>query len=111
MPASLDAPVATAVAAYRDGLVASLGSRLLGVTVFGSAARGEAREDSDVDVLVRIASPSFEERRLAAHLAWEVGFAHHLVLSPLVVSEAEWKELDRRERLIVAEITRDGIDS
>ncbi|MCY3746574.1 MAG: nucleotidyltransferase domain-containing protein, partial [Acidobacteria bacterium] len=30
----------------------SMGDRLLGVTLYGSVARGEARPDSDVDLLV-----------------------------------------------------------
>ena len=88
-----------------------LSRKLMAISVFGSVARGEADEESDVDVLVRIESPSFEERRKAAHLAWQVGFEHHLVLSPLVLSESQWAELVHRERLIVDEIDRDGVEA
>jgi len=35
-----------------EGLLATWGERLVSLVVFGSVARGEAREDSDVDLLV-----------------------------------------------------------
>src|SRR5258708_33148663 len=48
--ASLPLEVRDAMAAYARQLAARFGSRLRFVLLFGSWARGEAREDSDVDV-------------------------------------------------------------
>ena len=111
MAGPLPPPVAMAVHQYRQVLAQRLGPRLLGVTVFGSVSRGEAHPESDVDVLVRIESPTPDERRAAARASWQPGFDHGLVLSPLVLSQAEWTELVARERLIVQEIARDGVEA
>jgi uncharacterized protein len=110
MPGSLPPLVAAAIREYRQRLTEQVGDRLLRVTVFGSVARGEARAESDVDVLVRIEAPTQAERRAAARVSWEVGYEHGLLLSPLVLSEAEWNELVARERLIASEIARDGVE-
>ncbi len=42
---------------YREGLGKILGPRLIKVVLYGSYARGEAGEGSDVDVLCVLASP------------------------------------------------------
>jgi len=40
------------LATLRSALSAAYGSRLRGIVLFGSEARGEARADSDIDLLV-----------------------------------------------------------
>lgn len=54
------------------------------VAVFGSSARGQIHEDSDVDLLVLPDEPSFSERREALDLAGLLGLEHELVFSPVV---------------------------
>ena len=61
-------------------LTAAFGRRLRGVLLFGSEARGEPREDSDVDILVVLAGPASLGRDLRAAI---------LALQPLQI------ELDR----------------
>lgn len=52
-----------------ERLCAALGDNLIGVALYGSYARGEAREDSDVDLLViaRDLPEHWQERTLALH--------------------------------------------
>ena len=66
------------------------GARLEALTLFGSRARGEGRDDSDLDVLVVVHSLTREERRAVLDDAADVGLAHDLVLSPVVVDAAAW---------------------
>ena len=51
-PAPFASPVADALDYARRELAVLYGERLSGVLLYGSHARGEARPDSDVDVLV-----------------------------------------------------------
>ena len=58
-------------------IMAYYGERLISVVVFGSVARGEARPDSDVDVLVELDPRQpiglFEYARLKLHIAHLLG--------------------------------------
>jgi predicted nucleotidyltransferase len=96
---------------YRHELDRRLPGKLRRLTVFGSMARGQAHEASDVDVLVLLDEPTFAERRDALDLAGSIGLEHDLVLAPVVLSLREWSELERRERALPREIARDGVDA
>jgi predicted nucleotidyltransferase len=50
-------PVEAALREARQALAALYGDRLVRVVLFGSHARGEAHEESDVDVLVVLRDP------------------------------------------------------
>lgn len=88
----------------------AFGDRLLELRLFGSVARGEAREDSDVDVLVVLDEiRSHSERSRAIDTAYDAGASHLLVLSPLVLGANELRDLRRWETGIAQSLDRDGI--
>lgn len=109
--ASIPPLISRTLRQYRQRLETELPGRVRRVTLFGSVARGEATEDSDVDVLVVLEAPSFAERRDAMNLAGELGLGNDLVLAPIVLSVDEWVELERRERSLPREIARDGVEA
>jgi predicted nucleotidyltransferase len=90
---------------YAAAARARFGERLVALSLFGSRARGEGRDDSDLDVLVVVRALSREERRRTIDDATDVGLDLDLVLSPLVVEEDAW----RASPPIAAEIAREGI--
>lgn len=103
--------VAITARRYREALEASFPGRARTVRVFGSMARGEAHEDSDVDILVILDGASFAERGRAIDLATELGLAEGLVFAPIVLTVEEWTQLVERERALPLEVERDGIDA
>jgi predicted nucleotidyltransferase len=102
--------VRSALQLYRERLARELPGRTRRLLLFGSYARGEAHEDSDVDVLVLLAHASFAERARAIDTGAAIGLELGLVIAPLVLTQAEWDELVSRERLLPREIERDGVE-
>jgi len=69
---------------------AAFGDRVTALTLFGSRARGEGRDDSDLDLLVLVDRLQRFDRRLVQDIVCDVGLAHRLVLSPVVVDAMTW---------------------
>jgi len=70
------------------------GSRLRGVYLFGSHARDEGDEESDVDVLIvldRVDNYSEEIDRTGG-LVSELSLSHGLVISRIFATERQWDE-------------------
>lgn len=107
----LDARETALVQELRRRLEELLGPRLLGLTVFGSRARGTARPNSDLDVLVLLDSHCSELRRAIHHAADDVslGFDYSPPVAPLVMARPEFDLLVERERRLALDILREGI--
>jgi len=98
-----------ALAAYAQRLRDRFGSRVRFVRLFGSWARGEADEDSDVDVAVVVEQLTRDEWRQAVGDAVDVDLDTRTTLSPFVVSGDHFDLLIHRERRIAADILKEGI--
>jgi uncharacterized protein len=101
--------IAEAIRELRRRLEDAFGARLLRVLVFGSVARGEATEDSDVDVFVLLEAPTSEEIRRAIDFGGQIALDYGLPIAPLVMSKEQWDTLIARERALPREIERDGV--
>jgi predicted nucleotidyltransferase len=83
---------------------------LVNLTLFGSYARGEARPDSDIDVVVvidRVERAS--DRTLPMELAGDLIAACRVVITPIVLSVSELEFLRQREDLLAENLDREGI--
>jgi predicted nucleotidyltransferase len=84
--------LSTILRELKAGLGAIYGPRLLGLYLFGSRARGDAEEGSDIDVAMVLDGfeSSGEERRRIGDLAWRLSLAHDCVVSCTPVRQADW---------------------
>ena len=96
--------------AFVTGLRTRFGPRLVSVRLFGSYARGQAHEDSDVDCLVLLDRVAVADDRavtdLAADLTWQIG---GVVISPLIMSATAFEAWKARERRTPLDIEREGV--
>ena len=83
--------------------------RLCELGVFGSRARGEGNEESDLDVLVVVRGMTAAEGREIAQFRGDLLTRHGVLVSPFAISAARMAELRARERRIAREIDRDVV--
>ena len=93
---------------YRSALTGRFGARVRRVCLYGSWARGEATESSDVDVAVVIDGLSPTEWQDAIRIAAEIESSVGLCFSPFVVSSERFEAL-KRGGGIASDIEREGI--
>ena len=79
------------------------------VILYGSVARGEATEHSDIDLL--IVAPTNEKfyRRMASALGLVSGLSRGLPLSPIVLTPEELEKHLKSGNHFVEEIIREGV--
>lgn len=62
---------------------------VLDLRIFGSRAGDHAREDSDLDIFIKVAELNRTLREKIHDLAWEVGFEYGHVISTFVITESQ----------------------
>lgn len=82
---------------------------VLEVRVFGSRARGDASEDSDLDVLVVVDHLDHEIDKYISECAWEAGFPEDIVLMPMAISIDNLKNSPLRESVFIRNVYREGV--
>ncbi len=92
----------------RDALRAAHGERLRGVVLYGSEARGEASETSDIDILVLLEGPV----SLGRDLRTNIDAVYHLVLEtgrPIHARPVDVKAYEAAEFPLYRVAKREGI--
>jgi predicted nucleotidyltransferase len=82
---------------------------LVDLIVFGSRARGNQDEFSDLDISIIVPSLNTELKERIYEIAWEVGFENYVVISPLVFTEDEIENSALRSAPIVKNILEEGV--
>jgi uncharacterized protein len=93
---------------FKKGLVTLYGSRLKSVYLYGSYARGDFKQWSDLDVLIVL--DTFErsplELKRTSQLVSELSLEYLITISPVFLREQEWKMGDKP---LLRSIRADGV--
>ena len=104
-------PAATraAVTLFAARVRTLFGSRLARLVLFGSHARGEATESSDIDLLTVVDGLTHADARAIDAIVGDILTEQDVLLSPLVLSATRFDELRARARRLPIEIEREGV--
>ncbi len=83
--------------------------RLMDFRVFGSRARGDEDEYSDLDVFVEVPSLDKQLKEKILDVVWEVGFENFMVISLLIFTKDEIENSPLRSSPIVKNIVEEGV--
>ncbi len=93
----------------KESLEIFLGDRLQKMILFGSMARGDFTDESDIDVAIIIRGLTRELKHQILDRVAEVELNHLMPISALLLSEDEFSRLKKRERRIALDIEGEGI--
>lgn len=82
---------------------------IVNLIVFGSRAKGDQDEYSDMDVSIEVASLDKEVKEKIYDIVWAVGFENYMVISPLIFTSYEIISTPLRSAQIVKNIIADGV--
>lgn len=107
--ASLTPTERTALQLFKQRVAKAFPDQQAGLTLFGSKARGDARKHSDVDVLVVVDRGTWQDRHRVSAITADLILETGVVISPKVLSRAEYEKLRSWGEPLLLNIERDGV--
>jgi predicted nucleotidyltransferase len=104
----MEASVRRILSVLKRRLEGMLENRLARLVLFGSRARGDYDQSSDIDVAIIVRGSSREDRDRILREVASLEFEYCRPLSTLVLSEEELEHLRSKERALPWTLTRKG---
>jgi predicted nucleotidyltransferase len=100
------------LAAFVERLRRRYGDDLIRVRLFGSKARGDFEQESDLDVLIvlRMRGDYWQYRNEIIDMVWDIELEYGFVTSLVVKDERDYARMMRHGLLLAENIERDGIE-
>ena len=94
----------------KAGLVRIYGDRLKAVYLYGSYARGDYRQGSDVDVMILLKDYKnyWKEQSKISQLESDVSLEYDVTVSCIFIKQIQW-ETSSDERPIIYNIRKEGV--
>ena len=104
-----ESDIAHSLVALKSVLKTRLGTSLEKLVMFGSRARGDYNEESDIDIAVIVNGLDRNLKKEVIDLVADIELEYLVPLSTLVLSSQAHKVLMQRERRIALDIEREGV--
>lgn len=101
--------ISNALQELKTSLTARLGTSLVKLVMFGSRARGDYDDDSDIDIAIVIKGLDSKLKNEIIDLIADIEVEYLVPLSTLVLSQFDFDNLMKRERRIALDIDCEGI--
>ena len=98
-----------ALAHFKTALESLLGHNLLSLRLFGSRARGEGTEESDLDVLVLVQNKNRLLCRRIVEESLDIDLAYDTNLAPTILSAQEYRQNQEYGTPFYRDIEREGV--
>ena len=98
-----------AVDALVEALKREANGSILLVAMFGSKARGDADEDSDVDILIVADANPQQLKEQISRVVSDLELEHSLIFNEFVFDRARWADYARRRAAFWQNLQRDGV--
>ncbi len=102
-----DTPPATQITAFVGSCAKSLEEELLSIVLFGSAARGGVRKESDIDLLVVLRS--LKDSKKVDKIAHSINASYTNKISPTAITMKSFAAELKAENLLYLKIVKEGI--
>ncbi len=99
----------SALMQFKADLEQALGSQLIELKLFGSKARGDDQPDSDMDVLVIVASDDWHLRDKVYDIATDILLQMDVCISPKVISKNRFDRLCKEGTSFMHHVSKDAI--
>ena len=99
----------TALNEFKKTLTSIFGNRVKMLLLYGSKARGDYSKESDLDLFVLLDKEDYKIRDQIVDLAFSLLLKYGVLISPRVISVAEYDLLKRWQTTFIKNLDRDGI--
>lgn len=87
----------------------AFGDNVVSITLFGSRARGEGDDESDIDVLIILGESSLEIDWRISEITADYMLEYDVSLSPIIFTEEEWSTNKERGSFFVENVEKEGV--
>ena len=92
----------------KEGLAEIYGDKLKAIYLYGSYARGDYRQGSDVDVMILLKDYRnyWKEYQRSSDYVSDISLKYDVTVSYIIIKEIQWKEADKP---VLRNIRREGL--
>lgn len=95
---------------FRKATEKAIGDDLVEIKMFGSKARGDARKDSDIDILVITRSDDWHISDVIYGIATDIFLEDEIYLSSKVINNKKYNHLFKMKNPFIKNVIREGIN-